>query len=163
MRQTLVLRGLLVLFLTGLLLASGLLYIVSLDLAAQYPELAQMRMPIYLAILVGCLPVVVAVQVVFALLRVIDQGGAFSPHTVVLLRRLSMLFGFSAGYFMLGLVAVWLAIGQMHVLILFGWFAAETVALFLLTLAALLGRLVAAALRAAPGSHADGLALASHQ
>ena len=140
------LRVLLVMFLVGLLLASGLLYIISLDLAAQYPELAHLRMPIYVAVLVGLLPVVVAVLVVFALLRVIDQGGAFSPRTVVLLRRLSMLFGFAAGYLVLGLVGVWLALRQMHPSILFGWFAAEVVALFLFTLVALLGRLFAAAL-----------------
>ena len=146
MRHTLVLRMLLVLLLIVLVLLSGLLYIVSLDLAAQYPELAHLRMPIYVAVLIGLLPVVVAVQVVFALLRVIDQGGAFSLRTVVLLRRLSMLFGFAAGYLVLGLVGVWLAIGQMHLSILFGWFAAEVVALFLFTLAALLGRLFAAAL-----------------
>jgi Protein of unknown function (DUF2975) len=146
MRETVVLRVLLVMFLLGLLLASGLLYIVSLDLAAQYPELAHVRMPIYVAVLVGLLPVVVAVQVVFALLGVVDQDEAFSPRTVVLLRRLSMLFGLDVGYLVLGLVGVWLALGQMHPSILLGWFAAEVVALFLFTLAALLRRLFAAAL-----------------
>ena len=146
MRLTVVLRVLLVMFLVGLLIASGLLYIISLDLAEQYPEYAPVRMPIYVAVLVGLLPVVIAVQVVFALLGVIDRGAAFSPRTIELLRRLSLLFGIAAGYLVLGLIGVWLALGRMHPSILLAWLAAEVVTLFLLTLAALLGRLVAAAL-----------------
>ena len=149
-RQTKLLRVLLVMFLVGLVLASGLIYIVSLDLAAVYPELAHLRLPIYVAVLVGLVPVVVAVKVVFDLLRVVDQGEAFSLQTVRLLQRLKVLFGITAAYLVLGLVgvsvAIWVAMGQTHPSILLGWFAAEVVALFLFTLAALLERLFAAAL-----------------
>ena len=148
--ETKLLRVLLVMFLVGLVMASGLLYIVSLDLAAVYPELAHLRLPIYVAVLVGLVPVVVAVKVVFDLLGVVDQGEAFSLRTVRLLRRLKVLFGITAGYLVLGLVgvsvAIWGAMGQTHPSILLGWFAAEVVALFLFTLAALLERLFAAAL-----------------
>ena len=149
-QQTKLLRVLLVMFLAGLVLASGLIYIVSLDLAAVYPELAHLRLPIYVAVLVGLVPVVVAVKVVFDLLRVVDQGEAFSLQTVRLLQRLKVLFGITATYLVLGLVgvsvAIWVAMGQSHPSILLGWFAAEVVALFLFTLAALLERLFAAAL-----------------
>jgi len=148
--ETKLLRVLLVMFLVGLVMASGLLYIVSLDLAAVYPELAHLRLPIYVAVLVGLVPVVVAVKVVFDLLGVVDQGEAFSLRTVRLLRRLKVLFGITAGYLVLGLVgvsvAIWGAMGQTHPSILLSWFAAEVVALFLFTLAALLERLFAAAL-----------------
>ena len=137
-------------FLVGLVMASGLIYIVSLDLAALYPELAHLRLPIYVAVLVGLVPMVVAVKVVFDLLRVVDQGEAFSLQTVRLLQRLKVLFGITATYLVLGLVgvsvAIWVAMGQSHPSILLGWFAAEVVALFLFTLAALLERLFAAAL-----------------
>ena len=149
-RETRLLRALLVMFVVGLVMASGLIYIVSLDLAALYPELAHLRLPIYVAVLVGLVPVVVAVKVVFDLLRVVDQGEAFSLPTVRLLQRLKVLFGITAAYLVLGLVgvsvAIWVAMGQAHPSILLGWFAAEVVALFLLTLAALLERLFAAAL-----------------
>jgi len=149
-RETKLLRALLVMFLVGLVMASGLIYIVSLDLAALYPELAHLRLPIYVAVLVGLVPMVVAVKVVFDLLRVVDQGEAFSLQTVQLLRRLKVLFGITAAYLVLGLVgvsvAIWVAMGQTHPSILLGWFAAEVVALFLFTLAALLERLFAAAL-----------------
>lgn len=80
------------------------------------------------------LPVIAAVHVVFSLLEVVDQGGAFSPRSVALLRRLSLLFGLSAGYLVVGLVGVALAIGQLHPSMLIAWFAAEVVALFLYTL-----------------------------
>ena len=149
-RETRLLRALLVMFLVGLVMASGLIYLVSLDLAALYPELADLRLPIYVAVLVGLVPMVVAVKVVFDLLHVVDQGEAFSLQTVQLLRRLKVLFGITATYLVLGLVgvsvAIWVAMEQTHPSILLGWFAAEVVALFLFTLAALLERLFAAAL-----------------
>lgn len=141
---------LLVMFLVGLVMASGLIYVVSLDLAAVYPELAHLRLPIFVAVLVGLVPMIVAVKVVFDLLGVVDLGEAFSLLTVRLLRRLKVLFGITAGYLVLGLVgvsvAIWAAMGRTHLSILLGWFAAEVVALFLFTLAALLERLFAAAL-----------------
>src|SRR5450631_1903138 len=149
-RQTRRLRVLLVMFLVGLVLVSGVLYIASLDYAAFYPDLAGLRPPIYVTVLVGLVPVIVAVKVVFDLLRVVDLGEAFSLQTVRLLRRLKGLFGITVAYLLIGLVgvsvAIWGAIGQMHPSILLGWFAAEVVALFLLTLAALLEGLFAAAL-----------------
>jgi len=149
-RETRLLRVLLVMFLIGLVLGSGLLYIVSLDFAALYPELAHLRLPIHVAVVVGFVPVVVAVNVVFHLLGVVDLGEAFSLPTVLLLRRLKMLFGITAAYLVLGLVGVSVAnsvaMGRTYPSILLGWLAAEVVALFLFTLAALLERLFAAAL-----------------
>jgi len=149
-RETKLLRALLVMFLVGLVMASGLIYIVSLDLAALYPELAHLRLPIYVAVLVGLVPMIVAVKVVFDLLGVVDQGEAFSPRTVRLLRRLKVLFGIIAAYLVLGLVGVsvatWVAMGQMIPSSLLVWFAGEVVTLFLFTLVALLERLFAAAL-----------------
>ena len=137
-------------FLVGLVLTSGLLYIVSLDLAAVYPELANLRLPIYVAVLVGLIPVIVAVKVVFDFLGVVDQGEAFSTRTIRLLRRLKVLIGITAAYLTLGLagvwVAAWVAMGQTKASMLLGWFAAEVVTLFLFTLVALLERLFSAAL-----------------
>jgi hypothetical protein len=137
-------------FLVGLVLASGLLYIVSLDLAAVYPKLADLRLPVFVAVLVGLVPVIVAVKVVFGFLSVVDQGEAFSIRTIRLLRRLKMLIGITAAYLMFGLagvwVAVWVALGQTKGSMFLGWFAAEVVTLFLYTLVALLERLFSAAL-----------------
>ena len=149
-RETRLLRALLVMFLVGLVMASGLLYIISLDLAAAYPELAHLRLPIYVAVLVGLAPVIVAFKVVFDLLRVVDQGEAFSLQTVRLLQRLKVLFGITAAFEVLSLagvlVAVEVAMGQTNAYMLLPWFAAEVVTMFLFTLVALLERLFAAAL-----------------
>jgi len=149
-RETRLLRVLLVMFLVGLVLASGLLYIVSLDLAAVYPKLADLRLPVFVAVLVGLVPVIVAVKVVFDFLSVVDQGEAFSIRTIRLLRRLKVLIGITAAYLTLGLagvwVAVWVARGQTKGSMLLVWFAAEVVTLFLYTLVALLERLFSAAL-----------------
>ncbi len=149
-RQTKLLRALLVMFLVGLVLASGLIYIISLDLAETYPKVAHLRLPVYVAVIVGLVPVVVAVKVVFDLLRVVDQGEAISTPTVRLLRRLKVLVGITAGYEVLGLVGVWVAawvsMGQTKAYMLLPWFAAEVVTLFLFTLVALLERLFGAAL-----------------
>jgi hypothetical protein len=149
-RETKLLRALLVMFLVGLVMASGLLYIISLDLAAAFPEVAHLRLPIYVAVLVGLIPVIVAVKVVFDFLGVVDQGEAFSVQTVRLLRRLKVLLGITAAYLVLGLVGVsaatWVAMGQMIPSSLLVWFAGEVVTLFLFTLVALLERLFAAAL-----------------
>ena len=149
-RETRLLRVLLVMFLVGLVLASGLLYIVSLDLAAVYPKLADLRLPVFVAVLVGLVPVIVAVKVVFDFLSVVNQGEAFSIRTIRLLRRLKVLIGITAAYLTLGLagvwVAVWVAMGQTKGSMLLGWFAAEVVTLFLYTLVALLERLFSAAL-----------------
>jgi hypothetical protein len=149
-RETKLLRALLVMFLVGLVLASGLLYIISLDLATAYREMAPLRSPIYVAVLVGLLPVVVAVKVVFDFLGVVDQGEAFSIRTVLLLQRLKMFVGITAAYLTLGLVGVWVAawvgMGQAKAYVLLPWFGAEVVTLFLFTLVALLERLFGAAL-----------------
>jgi hypothetical protein len=149
-RETRLLRVLLVMFLFGLVLASGLLYIVSLDLAAAYPKLAHLRLPIYVAVLVGLVPVIVAVKVVFDFLGVVDEGEAFSARTVRLMRRLKVLVGITAAYLTAGLVGVlvaaWVAMGQTKIYMILPWFAAEVVTLFLFTLVALLERLFSAAL-----------------
>lgn len=149
-RDTRLLRVLLVMFLVGLVPASGLLHIIGLDLAAAFPEAAHLRLPIYVAVLVGLVPVIVGVKVVFAFLSVIDHAEAFSPQTVRLLQRLKVLIGITAAYLVLGLggvsVAMWVSTGQIIPLSLLVWLAAEVVTLFLFTLIALLERLFSVAL-----------------
>ena len=149
-RETKLLRVLLVMFLVGLVLAGGLLYIISLDLATAYPKMAGLRLPIYVAVLVGFIPMIVAVKVAFDLLRVVDQGEAFSLRTVRLLQRLKVLVGITAAYLVIGVVGIWVAaaaaMGQAKGYVLLPWFAAEVVTLFLFTVVALLERLFAAAL-----------------
>lgn len=144
-RETKLLRVLLVMFLMFLVPESGLLYIVSLDAAASHPGLAHLRMPVYLAMLVGLLPMIVAVKVVFSFLGVVEHGDAFSRRTIHLLRQLELLIGITAAYLALGLAGVSIAVGQMNFKVLFAWIAAEIAALFLYTVLSLLERLFALA------------------
>lgn len=147
MYSTRLLRVVLVLFLIGLALLAGVLYLVSVDAARNFPEHSDLRLPLYVAVAAGLVPFVVAVSVVFGLLRLVDAGEAFSGKTVVLLRRLQRIFTVTAGYLMLGLVGVWVALGQMHPSLLLAWLAVAVVVLFAVGLAGLLGRLFAAALQ----------------
>ena len=141
-RETRVLRFLLVLLLLGLVLGCGLLYVLSLESAQAWPELAHLRLPVYLAALAGFVPVVLASRSVFDLLEAVDRGAAFSARTVEILRRLRLLGGVVAGCLGLGFVGFWVATGLMHPTLVFLWFVAEVAALFVVTLVALLERLL---------------------
>jgi hypothetical protein len=143
--ETRLLRLLLVLILAVLALAGGLLYLLSRESAQNWPELAHLQVPLYVAVLVGFIPVVVAIALVFDFLKVIDQGEAFSVRAVQILHRLRLLIGVFAGYLVLFLAGAWVAMQLMHPTLLFGWFAVEVAALFLFTLVALLERIFSVA------------------
>ena len=146
LRETRFLRILLVLLLLGLVLGCALLYALSLESARAWPELAHLRLPVCLAALAGFVPVVMASRSVFDLLEAIDRGAAFSSRTVEILGRLRLLSGIVAGYLGLGFVGFWAATGVMHPTLVFLWFVAEVGALFVVTVVALLERLLVAAL-----------------
>ena len=77
------------------MLGCGLLYVLSLESAQAWPELAHLRLPVYLAVLAGFVPVIMAIASVFDLLEAVDRGAAFSARTVEILRRLRLLGGSS--------------------------------------------------------------------
>lgn len=145
--ETAALRALLILVMLVMALACGFLYLVSLESAQSWPGLAHLRLPTYLAVLAGLIPVVVAVRSVFELLRMVERGEAFSAGAVALFRRLMVLVAVFAGYYTLGLVCFWAWTGLMHPSLLLAWFALEVTALFLFAAAALLARLFTAALQ----------------
>jgi hypothetical protein len=145
-RETKFLRLLLVALLLVLVLTCGLLYIFSLESAQAWPELAHLRLPISVAVLVGLIPVAWAIKSVFDFLGLVDRGDAFSAHTVRILRRLRLLIGVFAGYLGLGFVGFMAATGRMHPTLFFLWFMAEVAALFLFTMVALLERIFVVAL-----------------
>ena len=145
-RETRLLRFLLVLFLLGLVLGGGLLYALGLESAQAWPELAHLRVPVYLAALVGGVPVVLVVMSVFDFLDAVDRGAAFSLRTVEILRRVRVLVGVLAGYLALGFVGFWVAADLMHPTLVLLWLAVEGAAVFLVTLLALLERILVGAL-----------------
>ena len=145
-RETRYLRFLLVLLLFGLVLGCGLLYAFSLEAAQAWPELAHLRLPLYAAVVAGLLPVLMAIRSVFDLLEAVDRSAAVSARTVEILRRLRLLSGVFAGCLGVGSVGFWVATGLMHPTLVFLWFVAQVAALVLLTMVALLERLLVAAL-----------------
>src|SRR5688572_23314485 len=124
LRETRFLRFLLALLLLGLVLGCGLLYVLSLESAQAWPELALLRLPVYLALLVGVVPVVMASRSAFDLLEAVDRGAAVSARTAEILRRLRLLGGGFAGYLVLAPVGFWVATGLMHPTLVFLWFVA---------------------------------------
>lgn len=144
--ETRILRCLLVLFLLGLALGCGLLYALGLESARAWPELAHLRLPVYLAALVGCVPVVLVIRSVFEFLDVVDRGAAFSVRTVEILRRVRLLVGVFAGCLALGLVGFWVVSDLMHPTLVLLWLAVELPAVFLVTLLALIERILVGAL-----------------
>lgn len=143
--ETKLLRFLLVLFLLVLALGCGLLYLISLESARNWPTLAHLQLPVFGAMVVGLVPVVLAVKSMFDVLNVMDRGDEFSTRTVQILRRMRLLVGVFAGYFALGFVAFWIATGLMHPTLIFAWLALEVAALFLFTVTSLLVRIFAVA------------------
>jgi hypothetical protein len=145
-RETRLLRFLLVLMLLALVLGCGLLYGLGLEEAQAAPELAHLRLPLYVAAVMGLVPVVLAITSVFAFLGAVDDGAAFSSRTVEILRRLRLLIGVFAGYIVVGLVGFTVATGLLHPTLVFLWCVVEVAALFLFTMVALLERIFVVAL-----------------
>lgn len=147
LKDTRAARGLLIVILLGLLMVSGLLYTISLDLAADYPEVAHLRLPIYVAAILGLAAALPGVKAMFTLLALIDHGEAFSIQTVRTLRQLKLIFVATAAYSTVALIVIWVALLPLQSpSLLLGWFAGEVTLLFFFTLTALLERLFATAL-----------------
>lgn len=141
-RDTKLLRLLLGLILVGLLMTGVMLYFVSTESARNWPELAPYQMPLYLAVLLGFVPVLGAVALAFDFLRMIDQGMAFSVQAAQILRRLELVIGAFAIYLAAFLVGAWAALGLMHLTLLLIWFAVEVAAMFLFAVASLFKRVI---------------------
>ena len=145
-RETRLLRFLLMLLLLAIMLSCGLLYGLSLEEAQASPELAHLRLPIYVAAVVAFVPVVASITSVFAFLEAVDDGAAFSTRTIEILRRLRLLIGVFAGYLVLGLAGFMAATGRVHPTLIFLWCVVEVAALFLFTMVVLFERIFVVAL-----------------
>jgi len=144
-RATSFLRLLLVVLLFVRALVCWALYALSLESARAWPELAHLRLPVYLAVVAGFIPVVMGIASVFDFLGAVDDDAAFSDRTIEILRRLRLLTGVVAGYVCVVFGGFWIAGGLMHPTLVFLWFVAEVAALFLFTMVAVLERIFVAA------------------
>jgi hypothetical protein len=124
-RDTKLLRILLVVFLFTVAVAYAFLYLESFEAARNFPKIAHVRLPLYLAMLLAALPMVAGVASVFQFLDVVDRGRAISDDATRILRRLKLMIGVFAGYLGIGFIGFWLVVGVMHPGIVFPWFVAE--------------------------------------
>ncbi len=136
---TVALRGLLVALAIGAVLAYLLLYVISLDLAAEFPPLAHLRLPLYLVAVGAGIPAVVALVSLWSFSSLVAQDEGFSPGTVRLLRVMRNSFAVMAAYLLVAFIAITVAMapGQSPQVFL-AWSVAEVVALFLFTYSAVM-------------------------
>ncbi|MDR1512240.1 MAG: DUF2975 domain-containing protein [Propionibacteriaceae bacterium] len=147
-RHTGLLRALLAVLLLGLVVVAALLYLGAQEIARDYPEVAPYATPIWVAIVVGIGPTVLATATVFRLLSLADRGEAFSPKCLRLLAQMVKLFAGTAAYAVVLYVVCRLVLGdaQVHFLFTVGFVVVELVYLFLAVFIAFLRRLIADAL-----------------
>jgi hypothetical protein len=136
-----VLRLLLAALAVGVLLGAGVLYLLSLESAAAWPEYAHLRLPTYLGVVVGFVPVLAGIGLLFRFLGLVDAGEAFSGPTLRVIRQVELLIAGVAAYYLIGLVAFHLAFGQGQPGVLLAWLGLEVALLLLLGGFALLERL----------------------
>ena len=143
--ETSIQRALLVVLAVGLGVAAGVLYLLSLDSAAAWPEYAHLRLPTFLGVVLGFLPVLVGIGLLFRFLRLVDAGEAFSAPTLRVFRQVKVLIAGVAVYYVIGLVAFHVAFGQGQPAVLLAWLGLEVAILLLFAAFALLERLFRAA------------------
>jgi hypothetical protein len=136
---TVALRGLLLMLAAGVAFAYLLLYLVSVDLAEQYPVLAHFRLPLFFTSVVAAIPSLVALQALWSFASLVAKGEAFSPRAVALLRRIRNCFAVTAAYLLVAFTAVTMAMqpGQSPSVFL-AFVVGEIISLFLFTFAAVM-------------------------
>ncbi len=140
--ETRALRLLLIALAFGVFVGAGVLYLQSLDSAAAWPEYAHLRVPTYLGVVVGFVPVIVGIGRLFRFLRLVDAGEAFSGPTLRVIRQVKLLIAGVAAYYLIGLVVFHLAFGQGQPGVILAWLGLEVALLLLLAGFALLERLI---------------------
>jgi hypothetical protein len=137
--STVALRALLVVLGIGVLLAYAVLYVFSADMAASYPPLAPLQVPLFMAAVVAGVPAAVALGALWRFAALVSRGEGFSPSTVRLLRLMRNCFGALAVYLLVAFVATTIAMapGQSPGVVL-AWCASEVIAVFLFTFAAVM-------------------------
>lgn len=144
-RQTMLLRALLValtLLLLGALVVIGLIANESrLDL----PQYAALAWPTYIGIVLGFVPVGLALLRMYALAGYVERDEAFSADTVRAIHRIKRYIVWFIGWFFAGMIAFRVAFGFAGPAIGAIWLFLEVAALFLFAVVAILERLFAAA------------------
>lgn len=144
-RNTTMLRSLLVVLLVLLLGALTVVGILAADSAGGYPEYAHLAWPTYIGILLGFVPVVLALWRMYLLAGLVARDEAFSPSTVLEIHRIKQYIVWFIAWFFAGAVAFRIAFDFIGPVVGALWLILEVAATFLFVVVAILERLFASA------------------
>lgn len=137
------LRALLVLLLVLLLAALTIVGILAYQSQMDLPEYAHLAWPTYVGILLGFVPVVLALWRMFLLAGLVARNEAFSSDTVLAIHRIKQYIVWFIAWFFGGAIAFRIAFGFLGPVIGAIWLLLEVAATFLYVVVAILERLFA--------------------
>jgi len=113
--------------------------LIGMKISEQYPVLAHLRLPLFIAAVVAAIPSLVALHALWSFASLVASGEAFSPRAVALLRRIRNCFAVTAAYLLVAFTAVTIAMqpGQSPSVFL-AFVVGEIISLFLFTFAAIM-------------------------
>lgn len=144
-RNTTMLRSLLVVLLLLLLAALTMVGVLAADSARGYPEYAHLAGPTYTGVVLGFVPVVLALSRMWKLAGLVARNEAFSRDTVHEIHRIKQHIVWFIAWFLAGAFAFRIAFGFLGPVVGALWLILEVAATFLFVVVAILERLFAAA------------------
>jgi hypothetical protein len=136
------LRASLVLLGVGMLGALAIVYAVGDSIAREFPEVEHLLVPVFVAIVIGTVPVLAGIITVWQLAQLATvPSAAFSTRTLGLLRRLRLLVLVTCAYLAIGFLGTWALAGNMSPGVLLLWIALESMGIFAISLVSLLEQL----------------------
>ena len=144
-RNTTMLRSLLVILFVLLLAALTIVGILAVDSAHGYPEYAHLAWPTYISILLGFVPVVLALWRMWKLASLVARDAAFTGATVMEIHRIKQYIVWFMAWFFVGSIAFRIAFGFVGPVVGAIWLLLEVAAAFLFAVVAILELLFASA------------------
>lgn len=144
-RSTTTLRALLALLLVLLLAALTIVGVLAYQSQQDLPEYANLAWPTYIGIVLGFVPVVLALWRMHLLAGLVARDEAFSRDTVLEIRRIKQYIVWFIGWFFAGAIAFRMAFGFLGPVVGAIWLMLEVAATFLFVVVAILERLFASA------------------
>lgn len=144
-RTAMLLRALLVMLLLILLGALAIVDVLRIDSERAFPEFSHLGWPTYIGVVLGFVPVVLALWRMNRLAGLVARDEAFSPDTVLEIRRIKQYIVWFIGWFVAGMVAFRIAFGMISPPLGVLWLLLEVAAAFLFAVVAILEPLFASA------------------
>lgn len=144
-RSVTMLRALLVLLFVLLLAALGLVDIIRMDSERAFPEFAHLGWPTYIGVVLGFVPVVLALWRMYRLAGLVARDEAFTQSTVLEIHRIKQYIVWFICWFFAGMGLFRVMFGMISPPLGALWLILEVAATFLFVVVAILERLFASA------------------